>query len=102
MRAQINEVTLPYQFKALRGGYFSPGNQYGSISCIQFSEVGIVMIEVEEDDNSSDEEDSSSQDNEDPSSSEGSETDNDVEPIKSSMKFSENEGINYLYVCIIF
>ena len=104
VKAPINEVTLPYQFKVLPGGHFSPGNQYGFISCIQFCEVGIIMIEEEEDNSSSDEEDSSSQGYEDPSSSEGSETDDDVaqKPIKSSVQLSENEGISYLHVYIIY
>ena len=53
MRAPINEVTLPYQLKVLPGGHFSPGNQYGFISWIQFCKVGIIMIEDEENNSSS-------------------------------------------------
>ena len=68
VRALIDDAILPYQFKLLSGGHFTPGNQYGFISLSQFSLIGVSMIEIEEEDtldiddedeNTSDEEDSS-------------------------------------------
>ena len=63
MRAPIDDVTLPFQFKPLSGGHFTPGNRYGSISPSQFCLIGISLRESEEggEENTSDEEDSSSQ-----------------------------------------
>ena len=82
MRAPLNNGIPPYKFKDLLGGLFSPGSQYGSISCLQFCEIGIVRKEDKgEEDNTSDEEDSSSQENEDSSNSEDSETDNERDQI---------------------
>ena len=43
MRATLNNRGLPYQFKVLEGGCFTPENQYGSISCTQFSLIGVLL-----------------------------------------------------------
>ena len=58
-----DDMTIPYQFKTLPGGRFTPGNQYGSISRSQFCLIGISMKESEEggERNTSDEEDESMQ-----------------------------------------
>ena len=78
VRAPLNNGIPPYKFKILSGGHFTPGSQYGSISCLQFCEFGIVRKGDEgEEDSTSDEEDGSSQENEDPPNNEDSETNND-------------------------
>ena len=47
----LNNGGLPYQFKLLQGGQFTPGSQYGSISCTQFSLIGILFGGNGEEDN---------------------------------------------------
>ena len=42
VRAQCNQLNLPYLFKLLKEGVFLPGNEYGKISCSGFSLTGIV------------------------------------------------------------
>ena len=63
VKAPFNDATLPFQFKFLPGGHFTPRNQYGSISLSQFSLISICMRESEEVEevNTSDEENDSSQ-----------------------------------------
>ena len=63
VRAATDDVILPFQFKFLPGGHFTPGNQYGSISLSQFCSICISMRKSEEggEENTSDEEDNSSQ-----------------------------------------
>ena len=43
VKAALNNRGFPYQFKVLEGGYFTPENQYGSISCTQFSLIGVLL-----------------------------------------------------------
>ena len=45
VRAPLNNRTIPYTFKFLKGGPFTPGSQYGSISCTKFSLIGVVLME---------------------------------------------------------
>ena len=40
--ASSKQPVLPYQFQALKGGQFYPGNQYGSISLSHFCFFGII------------------------------------------------------------
>ena len=40
--ASCNQETLPYQFKELPGGVFSPDSSYGTIQLSHFSGVGVV------------------------------------------------------------
>ena len=75
MRAPLINETLPYQFEVLPGGHFIPGNQYGSISCMDFSLLGIYLeLESNEDNEDSEEGSTSDDDNseqtEDPNVSE--------------------------------
>ena len=51
VRATLNNGGLPFQFKLLQGGQFTPGSQYGSISCTQFSLIGILFGGNREEDN---------------------------------------------------
>ena len=51
VRATLNNGGLPYQFKILQGGQFTPESQYGSISCTQFSLIGILFGGNGEEDN---------------------------------------------------
>ena len=44
VRAPVSHGGVPYQFKFLPGGYFTPGSQYGSISCTQFCLIGTVAM----------------------------------------------------------
>ena len=97
MRAPIDYMTLPYQFEPLPGGHFTPGNQYGSISCSQFCliAVGNSMEEV----NTSDKEDGSSQKSEDPHISEDGETNDSIDPktTENGLQVSNYKGkITYL------
>ena len=41
--AKCTQEDLPYQFKVLDGGVFSPGSRYGSIKLTQFSGVGVAF-----------------------------------------------------------
>ena len=94
VKAPLNNGIPPYQFKILSGGHFTPASQYGSISCLQFCEFGIVKKGDEgEEDNTSDEEDGSSQENEDPPNNEDSETDNDMDQIPNDNSLEHSEGI---------
>ena len=106
MRAPLNNGIPPYHFKPILGGDFTPGNQYGSISCKKFSLFVIRYIRKDEEDNTSDEEDGSSQENEDPPNyNEASETDNHMNQItnKNSQEHSEYEGIyRYSYATYIY
>ena len=43
VRASLNNGGLPYQFELLPGGCFTPKSQYGSISCTQFSLIGVLL-----------------------------------------------------------
>ena len=43
VRATLNNGGLPYQFGILPGGCFTPKTQYGSISCTQFSLIGVIL-----------------------------------------------------------
>ena len=96
VRAPIDDAILPFQFKFLPGGHFTPGNQYGSISLSQFCLIGISMRESEEggEGNTSDEEDSSSQKSEDPHISEDSETNDyiDLKTNENGLQVSNNKG----------
>ena len=49
MKAPLNNGIPPYKFKDLPRGRFSPGNQYGSISCTEFSLFGIYLEDIEDD-----------------------------------------------------
>ena len=110
MKAPLNNGIPPYKFKDLPGGHFSPGNQYGSISCTEFSLFGIYLeLEDIEDnagegeDSTSDEEDGSSQENEDPPNNEDSETDDDMDQIPNENSLEHSEGIyqySYSSACI--
>ena len=93
VRAPLNNGIPPYKFKILSGGHFTPGSQYGSISCLQFCEFGIVRKEDEGEENTSDEEDGSSQENEDPPNNEDSETDDDMDQIPNENSLEHSEGI---------
>ena len=44
VRAPVSHGRLPYQFKFLPGGHFTPGSQYGSISCTQFCLIGAAAM----------------------------------------------------------
>ena len=115
VRAPFNNATAPYQFKVLAGGHFTPENKYGSISLTQFCLIGISMKENEEgeevntsdeendssqnshnsgEENTSDKEDGSSQKSEDPHISEGSETNDYIDPKtnENSLHISNYEG----------
>ena len=61
MRAPLNNGIPSYQFKDLPGGRFSLGNQYGSISCTEFSLFAIYTEDIE--DNGGEGEGSTSDDN---------------------------------------
>ena len=64
MKAPLNNGIPPYQFKNLPGGHFSPGNQYGSISCTEFSLFGLYLELEDIEDNAGEEgEGSTSDDN---------------------------------------
>ena len=94
VRAPLNNGIPPYKFKILSGGHFTPESQYGSISCLQFCELGIVRKEDEgEENNTSDEEDGSSQEDEDPPNNEDSETDDDMDQIPNENSLEHSEGI---------
>ena len=43
VKATLNNRGLPYQFKVLEGGCFTPENQYGSISCTHFCLIGVLL-----------------------------------------------------------
>ena len=43
VRATLNNEGLPYQFELLPGGHFTPKSQFGSISCTQFSLIGVLL-----------------------------------------------------------
>ena len=114
VRSPTDGAILPFQFKFLPGGHFTPGNQYGSISLSQFCLIGISMRESEEggEGNTSDEEndssqnphnseeentsdeDSSSQKSEDPLISEDGETNDYIDPKtnENSLQVSNYEG----------
>ena len=70
VRAPLINGTLPYQFQVLPGGHFIPGNQYGSISCTDFSLLGIYLELESNEDNEDSEEGSTSDDNSDEDTSE--------------------------------
>ena len=40
--AKCDQPDIPYQFKLLEQGVFLPGNQYGKLSCDQFSIFGTI------------------------------------------------------------
>ena len=42
--ARCSQEELPYQFKTLEGGVFSPSSRYGSISLTHFSGLGIMSL----------------------------------------------------------
>ena len=42
--AKCTQENLPYNFKILSGGVFSPSSRYGSISLTQFSAFGITSL----------------------------------------------------------
>ena len=44
--AKCTQEDLPYQFKILSGGVFSPSSRYGSIKLTHFSGVGIVFLKT--------------------------------------------------------
>ena len=44
--AKCNQESLPYKFKILDGGVFSPGSRYGSIELTQFSGFGVAFQSV--------------------------------------------------------
>ena len=114
VRAPTDGAILPFQFKFLPEGHFTPENQYGSISLSQFCLIGISMRESEEggEGNTSDEEDNSSQNphnseeentsdedissqkSEDPHISEDDETNGYIDPKtnKNGLQVSNYEG----------
>ena len=63
MKAPLNNGILPYQFKPLPGGCFTPRNQYGSISCKEFSLFGLYLELEDIEDNTGEGEGSTSDDN---------------------------------------
>ena len=63
MKAPLNNGIPPYKFKDLPGGHFSPGNQYGSISCTEFSLFGLYLPLEDIEDNAGEGEGSTSDDN---------------------------------------
>ena len=44
--AKCNQESLPYQFKTLDGGVFSPSSRYGSIELTQFSGLGVAFQSI--------------------------------------------------------
>ena len=42
--AKCNQEDLPYQFKTLEGGVFSPSSQYGSINLTHFSGLAVAYL----------------------------------------------------------
>ena len=44
--AKCTQKDLPYQFKTLDGGVFSPGSRHGSIELTQSSALGVVLQSV--------------------------------------------------------
>ena len=97
MKAPVNNGIPPYQFEVLPGGHFSPGNQYGSISCTEFSLFGLYLHLEDIEDNAGEGEDSTSDDN----SHENEEThiseENDLQP--SNYDGSSKTQL-YLYIYI--
>ena len=87
MKAQLTNGTLPYQFEDLPGGCFTPGNQYGSIPCTEFSLFAIYLEDNEDNEDSEGEsstsDDDNSQQNEDTNISE-----------ENDQQLSSSEGIS--------
>ena len=95
VRALLNNRTPPYQFKPLPGGYFTPVNQYGSISCAKFSLLGICI----KDNDHEDSEGESSTSDDDNSHHEGSHASEDDQQLSNSEGSSNAQST--VYICII-
>ena len=46
VRAKCNQPDLPYLFKVLDGGSFSPQSDYGKIACDRFSILGTILSKL--------------------------------------------------------
>ena len=95
MKAPLNNGIPPYQFEIFPGGHFSPGNQYGSISCAEFSLFGLYLELEDIEDNAGEGEGSTSDDNSQQNEDTHISEENDLE-----LSYYEGSSKTYLYLYI--
>ena len=96
MKAPLNNGIPPYQFEVLPGGHFTPGNQYGSVSCTEFFSLFGLNLELKDiEDNVGEGEGSTSDDNSQQNEDTHTSEENDLQP--SNCEGSSKAQL-YLYI----